>query len=103
MATIEERADMIMKSCPKHITKNNEGVLNYHVYEDDALKSVKRALAEQDNIALHEERERCIKAAHEWYCRVMCVGQNNKKLCAGVEFCLSYKQLRKAIEKGGEI
>lgn len=61
----------------------------------------KQAATEQDLIARKEERERCIKAAQDWCCRVMCVGRDNEKLCAGVKFCCSYKQIRKAIEKGG--
>lgn len=89
MATIEERAKQMC----------------YFMNGDLRLRdaNIEKALIEiatdQDRLARQEERERCIKAAQDYYCNRTCAGYDIEHcLC---RICDCRKNLRKAIEEGG--
>ena len=95
MSTIEERA----KETANKLW-DIDGIFTYSEFINTAKQIANDSATDQDRIARQEERERCIKAAQNWYCDIMRLGYYpTHKLCNGCDRC---EKLRKAIEKGVE-
>lgn len=104
MATIEERANLFAckgcdtRNCKRHIC----GCTRASYRKVDYITIA----TEQDRIARQEERERCIKAAQNWWCKNKCSdykrcihGLGNVRILA--EGCSFEDELKNELEKGG--
>ena len=71
---------------------------------EDALRNI---ATEQDRISRQEERDRCIKAMQDYYCKIKCSFYKDCKceiaedLVMSTTTCLFHSRIRKAIEEGG--
>ena len=89
METIEERAK-----------RANWGlhVDSFDAFNEETKNAILRFTTEQDRIARQEERDRCIKIAQEWNCKVAC---NNGLACKPdyKERCVILEGIRKSMEE----
>lgn len=99
MPTIEDRAKYIFDNTEKQGVTDCWGNDAWRFSKCGALYAIEGAMKIQDRIARQEERERCIKAAQDYYCNRTCAGYDIEHcLC---RICDCRKNLRKAIKKGG--
>lgn len=95
--TIEERATQLAYH---EVWENCDTEL--HTYIDESEKKMYiDILTEQDLISRQEERERCIRIAQEWNCKVAC---NNGINCSDKykDRCVILEGIRKSMEGGSD-
>lgn len=97
---------MTTKSIEERATQHFRRI--YQGEQDNIYLSLVEIATEQDRISRQEERERCIKAVQECYCKSRCSFYKNGECELAENFdkvgvtCIFHKRVRKAIEKGGE-